>query len=127
MDADMRLAAATYAFAVLSTAPALAQDAPVGIFRCHDTSMAPFGTLLLDGQGTYQIIGTSTADWAADPALPQNGAGTYSIDGTQLQPEGGPLKDAFAATGNFLGGGQEATIGFSDKKGALLTCLSTVG
>lgn len=122
----MRLAA-TLALVAFSTNPSLAQDAPVGIFRCHDTSMAPFGTLLLDGQGTYQMIGTSTADWAADPSLPQNGAGTYSIDGTQLLPEGGPLKDAFAATGNFLGGGQEATIGFSDKKGALLTCLSTVG
>lgn len=123
----MRRIAATLAFAVLSIAPALAQDAPVGIFRCHDTGMAPFGTLLLDGQGTYQIIGTSTPDWAANPDLPQNGAGTYSIEGIQLLPGSGPLKEVFAATGNFLGGGQEATIGFSDKKGALLTCLSTVG
>jgi hypothetical protein len=126
MDAAMRRVAAALALAALSTAPALAQEPPIGIFRCHDTSMAPFGTLLLDGQGMYQMIGTSTADWAADPALQQNGAGSYSVDGTQLLPGDGPLK-VLDATGNFLGGGQEATIAFSGKKGALLTCLSTVG
>jgi hypothetical protein len=111
----------------LITAPALAQDAPVGIFRCHDTTMSPLGTLILDGQGMYQIIGTSTNDWAANPDLPHNGAGSYAIEGTQMIPGDGPLKDVFAATGNFLGGGQEATIGFSDTKGAVMTCLSTVG
>jgi len=113
--------------AFLAATPAFAQDAPVGIFRCHDTTMSPLGTLLLDGQGMYQIIGTSTPDWAANPELPQNGAGEYTVQGTQIFPGGGPLKEVYEATGNFLGSGQEATIGFANKKGTVMTCLSTVG
>jgi len=112
--------------ALLAATPAFAQDAPVGIFRCHDTTMSPLGTLLLDGQGMYQIIGTSTPDWAANPELPQNGAGAYTIEGMQVIPGDGPLKDLYAATGNFLGSGQEATIGFANDKGTVMTCLSTV-
>ncbi len=115
------------ALALVLSAPAFAQDAPVGIFRCHDTTMSPLGTLILDGHGTYQMIGTSTPDWAADPTLPHNGAGGYDIDGIQVLPLGGPLKTVFDATGNFLGGGQEATIGFANAKGTVMTCLSTVG
>ena len=111
--------------ALVIATPAFAQDAPVGIFRCHDTTMTPYGTLLLS-QGTYQIIGTSTPDWLADPKLPQNGAGGYDISGTQILPLSGPLLTLLDATGNFLGSGQEATIGFSNKKGTVLTCLSTV-
>jgi len=116
---------ATLAALLLAT-PALAQDAPVGIFRCHDTTMSPYGTLILS-QGTYQLIGTSTPDWLADPKLPQNGAGGYDIVGMQVVPLSGPLQTLLDATGNFLGSGQEATIGFSNSKGTVLTCLSTVG
>jgi hypothetical protein len=112
--------------ALLLTTPAFAQDAPVGIFRCHDTTMSPYGTLILS-QGTYQMIGTSTPDWLADPKLPQNGAGGYDISGTKVLPLGGPLKTLLDATGNFLGSGMEATIGFANSKGTVLTCLPTVG
>src|SRR5688500_2369199 len=97
--------------ALLLVTPAIAQDPPVGIFRCHDTTMSPYGTLILS-QGTYQMIGTSTPDWLADPKLPQNGAGGYDIAGTQVLPLSGPLQTLLDATGNFLGGGMEATIGF---------------
>lgn len=111
--------------ALAAATPAFAQEPPVGIFRCHDTTMTPYGTLILS-QGTYQLIGTSTPDWLADPKLPQNGAGGYDIAGTQVLPLSGPLQTLLDATGNFLGSGQEATIGFSNSKGTVLTCLSTV-
>lgn len=121
----LRTCLAVLALAV--AAPAFAEEPPVGIFRCHDTTMSPLGTLLLDGQGMYQIIGTNTPDWAANPELPQNGAGAYAIEGTQLLPGSGPLKAVYEATGNILGGGQLASIGFANKKGTVMTCLPTVG
>jgi len=98
-------------------------EAPYGIFRCHDQNMNPFATLLLDGRGMYQLIAAKGPDFAPDPGASHNGAGAYGVEGTRIAVENGPLRVLFAEPGNFLGGGSEATIGFDDGKGRVMTCL----
>lgn len=114
--------AALCGLAMIASLPVRA-EAPYGIFRCHDQNTNPFGTLLLDGKETYQLIAAKGADFAPDPDAAHNGTGAYSVDGARLKAETGPLRVLFEQAGNFLGGGAEATIGFDDGKGRVLTCL----
>jgi hypothetical protein len=123
----MRRLVLALAVTLVST-PLLAQEAPLGIFRCHGggNDMSPFGILILDGAGYYQMIATSTPDFVADPSLTYNGSGDYAVAGTQVLAKTGPLHDLFSATGSVLGAGQRATIGFANSSGTLFTCLPTV-
>lgn len=118
----LRLIGALVGLATTTSSHAEA-EAPFGIFRCHDQNMNPFATLLLDGKGMYQLIAAKGPDFAPDPAASHNGAGAYGVDGTRLAAESGPLRVLFAEPGNVLGEGAQATIGFDDGKGRVMTCL----
>jgi len=105
--------AITIAAFVLTTAPALAQFPPPGIYRCVDMNGAAFGTLTLLVAGDYDFASSITI----------GGSGQVASSGNSVNALSGPLADIDLSGSFTLDERGEASFMFTTSLGSVLCAL----
>jgi hypothetical protein len=111
----MKKTVAATALILATTAPALAQFPPPGVYICVDMSGASFGTLTLQVAGDY--------DFSSDATI--GGSGQVASSGNSVNALSGPLAD-IDLTGSFTTDERgNATFTFQTTLGSVLCGLPT--
>ena len=105
--------AITIAAFVLTTAPALAQFPPPGIYQCVDMNGAAFGTLTLLVAGDYDFASSITI----------GGSGQVASSGNSVNALSGPLADIDLSGSFTLDERGEASFMFTTSLGSVLCAL----
>ena len=97
----------------LTTAPALAQFPPPGVYQCVDMKGAAFGTLTLFVAGDYAFASSATI----------GGSGQVASSGNSVNAVSGPLAD-IQLSGSFATDARgEASFMFTTTLGSVLCAI----
>jgi hypothetical protein len=108
----MRIIPIAVAALLATTAPALAQFPPPGVYLCVDMAGAPFGTLSLFAAGAYEFK-------AADGI---GGSGQVASSGNSVDAVSGPLAD-IDLSGSFTTDAAGASFTFTTLQGSVFCAL----
>lgn len=111
-----RAIAITVAAFVVTTAPALAQFPPPGIYQCVDMNGAAFGTLSLFVAGDYEFAATDQP----------SGVGQVASAGNSVNALTGPLADIHL-TGSFSTDDHGEAVFIFDTDTGRLQCAPPAG
>jgi hypothetical protein len=120
----VRLAVVAVLIVVASTAAAMAQFPPPGVYRCVTSAGTPLGTLSLVADGDYQFSVAADASYAVKTGDPGNGKGQLASASSSVTAQSGPLATLYHWKGSFKTDAhrQHTSFSFTGSDGQVATC-----